>query len=73
MYRLEEPPLTEPHITSVVFPSKFIKSTQSRTFKTTAVVKVTTPGYYDETVVFDLRLKEITLLFQVVISGINFD
>lgn len=39
MSKLEEPPLTEPHIMSVLLPTKFIRSTQSRTFKQTAVVK----------------------------------
>ena len=57
--KLAEPPLTEPHITSVVFPSKFVKSTLSRTFKPTAVVKVTIPGYYDHTVVLELKLKRL--------------
>lgn len=41
MSKLEEPPLTEPHIMSVIFPTQFIRSTQSRTFKQTAVVKCT--------------------------------
>ncbi|XP_078382656.1 uncharacterized protein LOC144665305 isoform X2 [Oculina patagonica] len=36
---MEEPPLSGPHVVGVVFPSKFVQSTTSRTFKPSAVVK----------------------------------
>ncbi|KAL9961209.1 hypothetical protein ACROYT_G030112 [Oculina patagonica] len=55
---MEEPPLSGPHVVGVVFPSKFVQSTTSRTFKPSAVVKQIPPDVvYDNRVLMSSEIK----------------